>query len=487
LSELARAGGAVAALGLAVLVVCPSRNCRLGGLFAWAAGCVVLAAWLAPSGHHRVFAAAAVLGVVVAIGLAWAFVRVPWLLPVAILACAPARIPVSVGQTKANLLLPMYLVVAAAAVALLWELFGDDVRAKELGPLAWPVALFVGWNGIAFLWVGGEGAEKQGAIYLLFYVLPFALLAVSLSRLPWRVGGVQTIYVQLAAMAFAFAVVGCVQYLTRNLYWNPKVKVDNAYAPSSWFYRVNSVFYDPSIYGRFLVVAILAGLVAVLYARRAVAWAALAVVVVTWIGLVPSFSQSSFVALGVGIVVLLGVFWGRPSLVPIAVVLALAVVATLAVPQLRHRVLGETTSSRATDGRTKLVKNGIKVALHHPLVGVGTGGFRCAYAKLTHLRGGCKGQPKAAASHDTPITVAAELGLPGLALFVWLIVAGFLVPFRTAIRAGPTVTRAAALAFGLALVAIFVHSLFYDALFEDPLFWGALALSVVAARQAVPR
>jgi O-antigen ligase len=484
LSELARAGGVVAALGLAALVLGTSRNWRLGGLIAWAVGCVVLAAWLAPSGHHRVFAVAAVFGVVVAIGLAWAFMRVPWLLPVAILACAPARIPVSVGRTQANLLLPMYLVVAAAAVALLWELFGEDVRTKELGPLAWPMALFVGWNGIAFLWVGGAGAEKQGAIYLLFYVLPFALLAVSLSRLPWRVGGVETIYVQLVGMALVFAVIGCVQYLTRTLYWNPKVKVDNAYAPSSWFYRVNSVFYDPSIYGRFLVVAILAGLVAVLYARRAIAWAALAVVVVTWIGLVPSFSQSSFVALGAGIVVLVGVFWGRPSLVPIAVVLLVIAAAVLVVPQLRHRVLGETTSSRATDGRTKLVRNGIRLALHHPILGVGTGGFKRGYANLTHLRGA---EPKAAASHDTPITVAAELGLPGLALFVWLIVAGLLVPFRTAIRAGPTVTRAAALGFGLALVAIFVHSLFYDALFEDPLFWGALALSVVAARQAVPR
>jgi MFS family permease len=44
------------------------------------------------------------------------------------------------------------------------------------------------------------------------------------------------------------------------------VIVDNAYAPSSWFYRVNSVFYDPSIYGRFLVVAIVVGLALVLFA-----------------------------------------------------------------------------------------------------------------------------------------------------------------------------------------------------------------------------
>ena len=56
-------------------------------------------------------------------------------------------------------------------------------------------------------------------------------------------------------MAVVFAVVGIYQYVTRDVFWNPKVIVGNAYAP---FYRVNSVFWDPSIYGRFLVVAILA-------------------------------------------------------------------------------------------------------------------------------------------------------------------------------------------------------------------------------------
>ena len=53
--------------------------------------------------------------------------------------------------------------------------------------------------------------------------------------------------------------------------------VDNAYAPDSWFYRVNSVFYDPSIYGRFLVVAIVASLVSSCFgARRGPLWAAAA-------------------------------------------------------------------------------------------------------------------------------------------------------------------------------------------------------------------
>ncbi len=99
--------------------------------------------------------------------------------------------------------------------------------------------------------------------------------------------------------------------MTRNIYWNPKVEVDNAYAPSGWFYRVNSVFYDPSIYGRFLVVAILASLVLVLFDRQRLAWAAAAAAAVTWVGLMPSFSQSSFVALAAGIIVGLAAFWRR--------------------------------------------------------------------------------------------------------------------------------------------------------------------------------
>ena len=208
-----------------------------------------------------------------------------------------------VGSTQANLLLPLYGVVAVAAIALAWELFGDGERSRELGPLASPLALFVGWEGLTFLWTKDV---RQGAIELLFFVLPFGLLAVVLARLPWSRAWVLTLYVQLAVMALVFAVIGIVQYETRNIFWNPKVRVDNAYAPSGWFYRVNSVFYDPSIYGRFLVIAILGE-----PRRRAAAAAATRsggsppslTIGITWAGLLPSFSQSSFVALIAAIVV----------------------------------------------------------------------------------------------------------------------------------------------------------------------------------------
>jgi O-antigen ligase len=477
-SGLAHIGGAVGCLGLALLFVGSSHRVRLVGLGGWAVGCATLAIWLAPAGHHRAYAAAAVAGAVAAGLLAWLFVRVPWTLAVAVLACAPARIPVAVGSSKAaqgNLLLPLYLVVAAAAIALLWELFGDDERSRELGPLAWPLALFVGWTGLTFLW---SIDRMEGAKYLLFFMLPFGLIAVSLARLPWRIGWVKGLYAQLAAMTFVFAAVGGWQYLTRNVFWNPKVIVDNAYAPSSWFYRVNSVFYDPSIYGRFLVVGILPSLVLVLYARRRVAWAAAVVAVVTWIGLVPSFSQSSFAALGAGIVAALIVLWRRRAVLPLVIAGIVLVVFTLGVPQVRHRMFGKAGLSHITSGRSKLVTNGVKLAVHHPLIGVGAGGFKRGYADLTHLKGT---EPKAAASHDSAITVAAETGFPGLALLVWLVATAL----SLALRRNPVTDSIgrARLAFGLALFAIVVHSLFYNALIEDPLFWALMALLAVAWRE----
>jgi O-antigen ligase len=285
-------------------------------------------------------------------------------------------------------------------------------------------------------------------------------------------------------MGLVFAVIGIVQYETRNIFWNPKVRVDNAYAPSGWFYRVNSVFYDPSIYGRFLVLAILASLVVVLRRRGDPLWAVAAAltIAITWAGLLPSFSQSSFIALLVGVTLAAVLVWRRNSLYLIAAMLLVVVAAGFASPQIRHRLEGKGSSSlsNVTSGRSKLASRGLKLVVHHPVFGVGVGGFKRAYADLAHLHGR---EPKAAASHTTPITVAAETGVPGLLLFLALVVVALATAFRR-IRNG--FDGNARLAFGLALTAILVHSLFYNALFEDPTFWGLLALAALAARAEAP-
>ncbi len=474
-AELARAGGVLGAVGLAVLIVAPARLQRLAGLGAWALGALLLAVYLAPDGHRPLLAAAAVLGLALAAGLAAIFRRWPWLLPLVTLACVPARIHVTVGSTEANLLVPLYGVVAAAAFLLAWDLWHATRPAitRELAVVSWPLAAFAAWAGFSILWTGDL---RQGAIDLLFFYLPFGLLAVSLARLEWHRLWALVLLAEVTAMALVFAAIGIYQYETRDIFWNPKVEISNAYAP---FYRVNSVFWDPSIYGRFLVVAILACLVAVLFGRdRRLLIGGTVAIAAIWAGLFFSYSQSSFAALVVGVVLASIFAWGRRGVAIAAVAAVVVAVGALAVPNVRHDVFGNGRGlNSASGGRGKLVRKGAELAVHHPVAGVGVGGFKRAYAQLTHLKGR---EPKAAASHNTPVTVAAETGLPGLALYAWFLVSGLLLAFRRFARDLPGLT---ALVCGLVFASIAVHSLFYNAFFEDPTAWAVLGLAAVAARQ----
>ncbi len=331
-------------------------------MIAWAVGGAVLAGYLAPAGHHRLFAAGAAVGLVFAVALALVLRRRPWALPALALACVPVRIPVHVGGTDANLLLPLYALVAAAMLLFATELVLGEGEGRELGRLAWPLAALVGWTGLSMLWTQDV---RQGAITLLFFFLPFGLIAAMLARLRWSARWVTWLFVQLVVMAVAFSVVGIYQWINRDIFWNPKVIVGNAYAP---FFRVNSVFYDPSVYGRFLVIAIVACLVVALHSRNArFAYAAAAAIAVSWVGLLLSFSQSSFGSLIAVVLVLAAMAWRWRAIAALALVAAVLLGAAVAAPRVRSTILrhSHVGLNHATSGRAKLVVNGVKIAVHH--------------------------------------------------------------------------------------------------------------------------
>ena len=473
MSGIALLGGPIATVALAVLLLVRTRKERLAALGFAAFGAGVLAASLAPHHHLLVLFGGLVLAIAVALGLAALFRSFPWLLPLLALACVPIRIGVHLGGSSTKLLVPLYLVIAGGAVLLLWDLLAGDDRARELGLVATPLALFVGWTGVSMVWTHDV---HEGAIELLAFYIPFTLLAICIARLPWQVLGMRAVYVLLTLMGVAFAVVGVYQYETRDIFQNPKVITANAYAP---LFRVNSVFWDPSIYGRFLVLAMLPSLVILVRERLGrLALAVVATLLVMWVGLLISFSQSSFAALLVIVAGAAFLLWRWRAL--LVIVVAAAVLAGIAVaqPQVRLRLQHHTLHglNEATSGRASLVAGGIRIARAHPVRGVGVGGFKRAYAK----RAGLKGKdPKKAASHNTPVTVAAETGAPGLLLFAWLLVAVFRQTFRR--RAALSVVA------GLGLAAIFVHSLFYNAFFEDPMTWALLGLAAIGMPKIVVR
>jgi O-antigen ligase len=465
---LAEIAAPIACIGLAVLLLARTRRNRIGGLCYAGVGTVLLFASLPPGSSVEVGAAA---GGAIVLGppLAWLFRREPWLVAFATLAFVPFR----VGFLGHQLLVPLYVVALGAAGLLLWDLVDGDERARELGLATWPLALYLAWIGVSVEWSVDIHAA---AIDLLAFYIPLTILALSIARLPWRPSRVRILYGVLVAMALVFAGVGFYQYETRTIFQNASVKVENTYKA---LFRVNSVFWDPSIYGRFLVIALIPTAVLIVRGRSSRQGLALAAfVVVAWVGLLISFSQSSFAALLVAVFCLAAVVWRWKSL--FALVAALLVLGGLAAtsPRLMHALRHHTKAglNGATSGRASLIANGIRIAKAHPALGVGLGGFEHAYSKRTHRT------PRKSASHNTPVTVAAEDGGLGVVLYFWLVVALLLAAYRR-IRHG--VFGVVALSAGLGLVSIFVHSLAYNDFFEDPTTWGLIGLIALTAPRRV--
>ena len=123
---------------------------------------------------------------------------------------------------------------------------------------------------------------------------------------------------------------------------------------------------------------------------------------------------------------------------------------------------------RETSDRSTRISETLDAVEEAPIIGVGTGGQAQASRRLS---GKEKPTPNFV-SHFTPLTVAAELGVIGLALYIWLLVGG-----ARAILAVGRLDKALGVALGAALLALVAHSLFYPGFLEDPLTWVVLAVA----------
>jgi O-antigen ligase len=260
----------------------------------------------------------------------------------------------------------------------------------------------------------------------------------------------------------------------RLLISNAKVLEANEIKP---YFRVNSLFFDPNIYGRFLALTmiVIAAALSALRRGRQVGIAAV-VLGVLWAGMVLSLSQSSFAALLLGLLVLAALRWRTRVVLGVT---ALALAAGIAVAAFAPAQVGLHTGTakgldRSTSGRSELIKGGARMARDRPIWGFGSGSFAAEYRARRHVHS----QKTAAASHTIPVTIAAEQGAIGLLAYLWLLVCAFALLFgglRAAVRAGPGagVGRAAMAA---AYAALILHTLVYAAFLEDPLSWVLLAL-----------
>ena len=371
----------------------------------------------------------------------------------------PFRIPVTVGGETANLLVPLYVVIAAGALAYAFRAWrtaepaappAPDPRLRALKIAAAVVLVLYALQALYSTDV--EQAVKNGC----FFYVPFALLIPLLAELQWTRRLLVTCLGVFVGLALIFAGVAFFEFATQRLLIpNSKVRIANDLKP---YFRVNSLFFDPNIYGRYLALTMTLLGPLLLWSRRArTVWWLAVVLAILWAGLLVSLSQSSFLALLIGLAVLVAAIAGA------AVVLAAPGTVGL-----------DTDVNRASAGRAELIKGGGRMFEARPVYGFGAGSFAERFRAREHVTS----RRVAAISHTIPVTVAAEQGVPGIVAYLVLLWFAFRLLFaglRRELHAGfPDAVLLGRAAIAAAFVGLVVHTLLYAAFLEDPLAWALL-------------
>ena len=200
---------------------------------------------------------------------------------------------------------------------------------------------------------------------------------------------------------------------------------------------------------------------------RSIPFLATGLIGLMFAGLWFSYSQSSMAALFV-VTLVLAAFAGGRSLKLVAALTAAVVLLGAAAIVLNSA--RDHSARRFTSDRSRRVELTWKVFESHPIAGVGLG----AQPVASQARSKQGGSPTRFVSHATPLTVAAELGILGVAAYLALLGGSATVIEQVRKRAPPL-----GLGLGAVLLALFVHSIAYSGFFEDPVTW--LAIAVAAA------
>ncbi len=238
---------------------------------------------------------AAVVVVAVLGGVALVIARRPALLALLAVFTLPFRVPIQAGGKASNLLVPLYFVVAAGALAWIVPTLATAWRERRAraavhsrrpegrhgvdpvpepappgagprpsGPIVWVqrlLALYVVVYGVQAVYSPDFRTALQN---MVFFYVPFALLYQLLRNLDWTPQLVRNCLRLLVALALIFSVIGFVEYATKTIILNPKLVVAN---DLHTYFTVNSVFFDPDIFGRFLALVMILLASLLLYPR----------------------------------------------------------------------------------------------------------------------------------------------------------------------------------------------------------------------------
>jgi putative inorganic carbon (hco3(-)) transporter len=381
--------------------------------------------------------------------------------PIAAFAVLPLRVPLDIGGQTANLLVPLYLVIAAGAIASITE--SRAPRNEERA--TWPLWLRYVLAATLVLYAiqSAYSADVSNAIENAgFFLVPFAVMFVLLIELEWTRRLIGHVLIAVIGVAAVISVIAIYQYFARDLFLNSELFDANELHV---YFRVNSVFFDPNILGRYLALAMTAigAYVASTDDRRNVGLA-LAAFGLLLAALAFSFSITSFASLLAGLGMVAVLRWAWPGAVVAGGVLAAGLIALLLVG---GTPTSDIQSDRGFDqGHYPLIKGGLQLTGDRPIAGWGSGAFGRAF--YDHIE-----KARTTVSHSEPITVAAEQGAIGLIVYAALLVTALFTVLGR--HAGAAAARTGVAA---CFVAMTIDSLGYTGFTIDPATWALLALGV---------
>lgn len=137
--------------------------------------------------HLPILLGVIVVGIAVLVAAAAAFRRWPLAVPLLVAVVLPFRLPLDLGDGQpVNLLLPLYLVTGAAALAWAWERARQDPDLPSTDPRPGAadvvLLLFVVLYAVQSWWSVDQGKAVE---QVAFFYVPFALLYVVLRTVRW--------------------------------------------------------------------------------------------------------------------------------------------------------------------------------------------------------------------------------------------------------------------------------------------------------------
>jgi O-antigen ligase len=486
--EVAGCLGAAAAVSASLLT--SDARLRVTGLvvaLALATALVAGQGWddIANLRSHHLELAAVILAAIVGLAVgAAALLRWPVLLPLLIVAAMPFRVRLHVASGEdVNLLVPLYAVLGAGVLATVVATLRGRTQLRRLPkPLVIALAVVICLYALQTIYSKDVAFAARN---VGFFLIPFAVLFSLLAEAKWDRRLLRLTFIVVLVEGLILAGIGIGQFADQHIFWNDKLEASNNF---HFYFRVNSLFWDPNIYGRYLVLSVLLAATALLWADdRRLAFVLVGTLTITFAGLLFAFSQTSFLALFAGLIVLVALRWNFRWTAAATLVAVVVVGAGLAI-----RSASNDSTSIDTEGHGTLVSGGLKLARHRPLYGYGSASFSKEFAREEHVPPG-----DTTISHSEPVTVAAEQGAIGVIAYLALLAAalwtmfsgmraiapGLGAPFMTLGRGDRVELGPARIAMAAAFAALLVHTIGYAAYLIDPLTWAVLAIGAVLAAE----